>query len=219
MNVFGLKKGQNRSRHNREYELGLWSDVGLGGGFDRHFLKNGRVGGEWVVAIVAGQTDNFVHYVQPFDDFAIGGVLTVQVGRSRDHQKELASGRVDVVGSGGTQDSANVLDVIKLGSNPVWWTTHAMGRAVVASGVGIAALDHEARNDPVELGPVIKPFPSQGFEILDMIGGLVFEETKHDTAKIGLEHGDFFTGDCLRHIPLFPNLEGINLSLGPGVVV
>ena len=86
-----------------------------------------------------------------------------------------------------------MLGVVELGIDRVTGATRAMLGTILAFGIGIAALDHESRNDAMESRAVVKPFAGQFFKVVHMAGRLVRKKFEFNVAMYGLYQRNFFT--------------------------
>ena len=64
-----------------------------------------------------------------------------------------------------------------------------LARAAGPGAGGIAALDHEIRDDPVERNPVVEAGVGELLEVRHGLGGFLVEEVDRDRALGGLENG------------------------------
>src|SRR5690606_5338922 len=96
--------------------------------------------------------------------------------------EELAAVGVGA-GVGHGQDPALVADAV------AGLVLEGIARAAGAGPPGTAALDHEVRNDPVEVQAVVEALPGQVHEAGDGHRGLVGEELDGDLATVGVENG------------------------------
>ena len=118
---------------------------------------------------------------------AEGGILAVQIVGIRVHNEKLAAGAVGIHGPGHADDAALVADRVvdavlaELALDGPAGAAHAGPRRV-------AALDHEARNDPVKDRPVIKLVVNQFQEVFYCDRSRFFIELNIDDASVF--HGD-----------------------------
>src|SRR5215831_11286411 len=103
--------------------------------------------------------------------------------------KELAAGRIRVLGPRHGKHAAVVVAVIKFGSDFITWIARApamFGFRIL--GKRVSPLNHEALDDPVKAGAVIEAFFGQGLEILDGFGRHVRPKLEHHFAFRGLNY-------------------------------
>ena len=67
----------------------VWIVASVPKSLDRHRFDDRRVGRKRIISVVTRKGDDLVHHVETFDDFAVHGVLTIQVWGSGHHQEEL----------------------------------------------------------------------------------------------------------------------------------
>ena len=144
----------------------------------------------WVVARVTGFGDDFVSHLHPLNDFTESGVLAIEKSGFGDADKELAttgvSLRIDLVTRSGGGDGAPFVLVFDFCRDGVARTTRAVGTAIVGIFTfGIATLDHEARDDAVEGGAIVKSIFDQLFEIFGVLGAFDDIEFDDDDAVVG----------------------------------
>ena len=106
------------------------------------------------------------------------------------HDEELAAGGVGPHGAGHGQHTAVMLKVV-LEAVLAELTLDGVAGAAHAGALGVAALDHEAGDDPVEDQAVVKALVHQRNEVVDGVGGDVGVQLGlHDAAVFHLEGND-----------------------------
>ena len=158
---------------------------------------------------------DFVHHIHAGGDHAEGGIVLVKEGGICMADEELAAG--GIIGQGrhegmtlaGHGDHAPDVGQIVVHVVVGKFALDAIVGAAHAGTGGVAALDHEALDDPVEDHAVIKAFVGQGDEVLHGVGGLVVAKFHGDDAAIG--HGDGGNGVLYAHaFLLLPAAQGKN---------
>src|SRR6266496_1933109 len=134
---------------------------------------------------------NLVHDVLPLGDLSENGVDSVKVGLRRVADEELAAAGV-LPGVRHRERAGDVLVDVLVGL--------ALDRVAGAAGadaslpglrVGIAALDHEVGDHPVERRPVVEARVRELFEVGHCVRHLVGEQLQLDRALHGLDDGVF----------------------------
>ena len=136
-----------------------------------------------LVAEVGLDGGDAVHHVHALGDFAEGGVLAVQEVPVGVHDEELAAGRVHGLGPGHGEHAPLVAQVV-LHAVGGELTLDAVARAADAHALGVAPLDHETGDDPVEDQAVIKPLAGQADEVVHRDGGHFGVEFRDDLAAV-----------------------------------
>ena len=156
--------------------------------------SEGRSPGPVAVLAIASTTPLGVRV----DDLAEDGVLAVQVRglAYRDEELRAVGSRARV----GHRQQVGLVE-LQLGVELVG---ELVARAAAAGAGGVAALDHEAADDPVEdhavveragaaaggvLGRVLLGALGQAHEVGDGLGGVVAEQRDFDVAAVGVQGG------------------------------
>ena len=144
----------------------------------------------WVVARVTGFGDNLVGHLHPFNDFTESGVLAIEESGFGDADKELAAAGISLgvafIPEPGGGNGAPLVFISDFSGDGVARTTRAVGTAIVGIFTfGIAALDHEVRDDAVEGGAIVKSIFDQLFEIFGVLGAFDDIEFDDDDAVVG----------------------------------
>src|SRR5690606_2490952 len=118
------------------------------------------------VALLGSDRADLVHDVHSLhhssEDRMLGGkwrLVEVQIGVINQVDEELAAARVRLAGGGHGDGAARVREKFAAdvsGLHVLVRSAHDVGGFVAALGVGVSTLDHEAFDDPVELGVVIQ---------------------------------------------------------------
>ena len=132
------------------FGFGVVDAEGLGGDFLHLLLGLGAV------VVVGGGVGDDVDHVHALDDLAEGGVLAVEVGGLVVHDEELAARRIGHHGACHGEDAAIMLEVVLAEAVVLELALDPVARAAHAGALGVAALDHEAGDDPVEDEPVVE---------------------------------------------------------------
>jgi len=151
-----------------------------------------RVG---AVRLMGGRGGDFFQNVITLDQFAERSVLMVEKTRVAVANEKLAAGGIRIAAPRHRNNPAHVRMIIKLGVDHV--TGAASAPAIFGAGVlgeWIAALNHEAFDDAMEQGAVIKTLPGELLEIFDGFGRGVGPELDDHFARTRFNDGDFFTG-------------------------
>jgi hypothetical protein len=135
---------------------------------------------------------DFFEHVVAFDQFAEGGVLMVQLSRIAVADEKLASGGIGILGTGHGDHAANVGMVVEFRGDfvaGIAGAPHGFLRRIF--GEGIAALDHEAFDDAVETGSIVKTFFREVGEIFDVTGRDIRPKFENHFADIGGKNCNF----------------------------
>ena len=138
--------------------------------------------------------NDFVCNVHPLNDISKCGILAIKVWGSSYHDEELGASRVWISASGHAEDAALVERVVKFGIDLVARIAGSRHATCAITGIWATALDHKARNDPVELESIVEALGSEFLEICDVIGSLIRQKSNYDLALVGLHDGNFFAG-------------------------
>src|SRR5690349_4468211 len=93
------------------------------------------------------------------DEFAKRSVLVIEETRVSMTDKELAAGRVRIVGACHGKNTPIMMVIIKLGFNLVARPTRTpTAFRLGIFGERISTLNHKALNDPVKAGAIVKTF-------------------------------------------------------------
>src|SRR5580704_2862500 len=136
---------------------------------------------------------NLLHHLIALDHFAENAVLVVEPGRGGNGDKELAA-----VGAGagighGEQAVPGMIEVL------MKFVGEFVAGAAAAGAFGVAALDHEIRNDAVEDGAIVERLAGLGSlgerdEVLYSEWSLVGEKLDLEASFSGVECGVDFVG-------------------------
>lgn len=85
-----------------------------------------------------------------------------------------------------------MLNIVKFSVDLVTGISRARNSDSTGLRIRTTALNHEVRDDTVELGSVIEPLTSKLLKICNVIWSFVFKESKDNLAPVGLDDGDFF---------------------------
>src|SRR5690242_2253719 len=150
-----------------------------------------RIRSDQAMALLGGLEDlhrlhlvadlDLVDHVHAGGDPAEHGVLAVEEMGGGQRDVELAARRVRGLGAGHRHHAAHVLLLVEL-------VLDGVARATGAVALGIAALHHEVRLDPVEGDPVVEALLGQRHEVLHRLGRVLREELDVDLPA--LLHGD-----------------------------
>src|SRR5882724_9113202 len=100
---------------------------------------------------MSGGSSNFFQYIVTFNQLAEGRVLPIQEAWVAMADKKLAAGRIRVLGAGHREHATNVGAVTEFGFDLVTGVACAPGGFLGGIlGFGVAALDHEILDHPVE---------------------------------------------------------------------
>ena len=124
-----------------------------------------------------------VDHVHALGDHTEGGILAVQELPVGVHDEELAAGGVHGLGAGHRQHAALVADGV-LHAVGGELTLDAVAGAADADALGVAALDHEAGDDPVEDQAVIEALLDEADEIVHADGSQVRIQLCDDLAAV-----------------------------------
>src|SRR5690606_39309484 len=144
-----------------------------GGRFDNHVF-NGNVLVE--TAFAGFDTHDFVGHIRAFNDLAEYGITpAIGVGRRVVQEvvvshvnEKLRGSRMRIVGARHCDGVAVVLQAV------VGFVGDGLARGfLIEVLVETAALDHEARNDTMKNGAVVKPVVNVGNKVFNRFGGLL----------------------------------------------
>ena len=136
----------------------------------------------------AGDIGDFLQDVFAGDDFAEGGIFVIQERRITVTNEELAPGAIGIGRPGHGEDALGVRTVIKLGFDLV---ARAAGAGLAfAAGLSVraTALDHEAFDDAVESGLIVKSFAGELQEVVDGARGDFGPEFDSHVAGRGVDN-------------------------------
>ena len=153
---------------------------GLDGDF-RHDLIFARSVGP----IARGGNDGLCD-IDALGDLAECGILAVEMGGVIDHDEELAACAVRALASCHGENAGGVLQIV-LEAVHSELTLDAVAGAAHAGAFRVAALDHEARDDAVEDGAVIKALLNEGNKVVDRVRRNLGVKLRLDGAAGGLE--------------------------------
>src|ERR1044072_9255252 len=167
--------------------------------YDLHALDNWRLKGAIVLWIARGIHD-LIHRIHPGQHAPKSRILPIEAWVLLHHDEKLTSRAVGIVGSSHAQDAPLMLHVVELCLDPILWTSRAPCAGITRLRVRISALDHETRDYPVKLRPIVESLASKFLEVGHMVRGFVREEHKDYPSLRSLHHGDLFP--VLRHTGL-----------------
>ena len=135
-----------------------------------------------------GDVGDFLQNVFAGDDFAEGGIFVIQERRITVTNEELAPGAIWVGRPGHGEDALGVRTVIKLGFDLVPRAAGAGLAFAAGFGVRATALDHEAFDDAVESGLIVKSFAGELQEVVDGARGDFGPEFDSHVAGRGVDN-------------------------------
>src|SRR5215813_8485573 len=123
---------------------------------------------EGVIPAIALHVHHFVRHLHSADHFTKYRVLPIERIRVRDADKELGSSAVWVIRSSHGQYSTFVGLAVELGLDLVPRPPHPVRCTVSSLAVGVTALNHEIRNDPMEGCSVVESLSRQVQKVFHM---------------------------------------------------
>jgi hypothetical protein len=144
------------------------------------------------VSFVAVGFNDFVDDIHSFDDFSKHGVFVVERGDSVDHDEELGSGGVGVLGASHAEDSSDVLDIVEFGFEVVSGSACAGNSFPVGLCIWASALDYKLWNDSVKCGAVVETLIGEFDEAGDVLWGFFGEKFEFDISESRLDNRDIF---------------------------
>ena len=162
-------------------------------------------GGFGVVPWVPRFGDDLIGYIHAFDDFAEGGVLTVEEGGFGDADKELTAAGITFgvafISESGGGDGAPLVLIADFRGDGVTRAASAVGATIVGVFTfGIATLDHESWDDAVKGGAVVKSVFDEFFKVFAVFGAFDDIEFDHDDAIGGGDGDDIFFNEGGFHV-------------------
>jgi hypothetical protein len=129
---------------------------------------------------------DLIYHIHALGDLTEHSVHPVEMRLGRVGDEELTPARV-LAGVGHGQGAGGVFVGVEVGLtlDLISRATGADPRIIGILGEGIAALNHEIRDHPVEPGPVVELAIRKLLEVLDGIGNFPVEQLGHDRAFAG----------------------------------
>ena len=147
-----------------------------------------------------GCVGDFGQHVVAFDQLTERCVLMIEKSRATVADEKLRAGGIRVLRARHGDDAAHMRVVIELGLDVV--TRPASAPHIFLARVfrkRVAALNHEAFDDAVKTGAVIKTFLRKFLEIGDRVRRSVSPELDNHGAFGGVNDGDFRTIGGITH--------------------
>ena len=149
---------------------------------------------DWAITGAGCAFLDFFHSFVAFHNLTKDRVAVVQPGsEGRGYEKLTAVG----VGAGIGHGQNAFFGKAEAGIEFVLKFATPEGLPTSAGACGIATLNHEIRNDPVENNAVIIALFDQSAEVFHSFRGLIRKQTNANTALIGFQNSESFL--CIAH--------------------
>jgi hypothetical protein len=146
----------------------------------------GPVGG------MGGGACDFLEDLVTFDQFAKCGVFPIQKAGGTVTDKKLAASGIRVFRARHGNHTAIMMPIVELSFDLVPRVPGApTGFIGGIFGERIASLNHEVSDHPMEASPVVEPFSSECFEILDRLGSDIWPKFHDHLSMRGSNAGNF----------------------------